>query len=107
MREDSIMSFVAAKKVLTGSGPEALSATSIAISKATIQAKRGNTGKIEIAPSSSFSVGDGFELRAPAAGVALDAYEIIPQQGAQSTNLNHWYIRGTANDGVNIIYEVY
>ncbi len=95
------------KKVLTGSGPEAISATSLKVSQAIIQPKRSNANAIEVGPSSTFAAGEGFEFPKPTADAFMEPLVVEPPQGANGIDLSGWYVVGTAGQGINIIYEEY
>jgi hypothetical protein len=98
--------FVLLEKVLAAtSTPEALSATSLKVGQAIIQAQRANAAKIEIGPSSTLASGKGYELVKPTTDAQLASITITPAQGSNCLDLKEFYLFGTKDDGVNIIYE--
>jgi len=99
------MSLISIEKVLVGATAEPISATSIKCAQVYIQAKRGNAGVLDVG-SSAVTAGKGMELIKPVVTVAQIPLP-IRATGGNALDLNHIYIIGTPNDGVNVLYEIY
>lgn len=94
------------EKVLSGTATaEPLSATSIKCGQCIIQAKRANTASLAIGDS-TLAAGTGIELVVPTADVQLTSLS-IEAKGGNALDLSDIYVLGTADDGVNVLYEIY
>jgi precorrin-6B methylase 2 len=91
------------EKVIVGATAESLSATAIECNQAIIQAQRGNAASLEVGDSTLDS-GKGIELVKPAENSQIAALT-LGGTGQNCVNLAAIYIIGTADDGVNVLYE--
>lgn len=95
-----------AKDVAVTGTAVALAADGTMISEAVIKADADNAGTIYVGPSTVTSA-NGYPLAA-GESVSIDAIDKrkTGSQADDQTDLNDWYINGTANDGVRVLYIV-
>ena len=93
-----------AKTVAVAGTRDRLSASSVPVAQAFIQAKSGNTGKIYIGDNTVASTVCA-ELGIPQSGMLLPALRVAPSR-ATSVNLTDIYIDSqVSGEGVNVWYE--
>lgn len=97
------MSFTLLEKVLGSGNAEPLSATSRTVTRLIIQAKRGNSNALQIAPG-SFVTGKGIELVKPTADATLSGLDLTSSE-RNGIDLSQWYIIGTSGEGVNMLID--
>jgi hypothetical protein len=93
------------KTLVASTTPEPLSATSIKCSQIIIQPFRANSALVAIGDS-TVTATKGIELTKPVATTQQSSLS-IEGKGGNALDLSLIYITGQANDGVNILYEVY
>jgi hypothetical protein len=97
------MGFKLLDVVLSGTGLQKFTETSITARNVFVQAKRANTHAIEFGPG-TFVSGKGIELCKPTADQPLPSKD-IPSSGGNCIELSEFSALGTTNEGLNVLYE--
>lgn len=93
------------KTLVASTTPEPLSATSIKCSQLIIQPFRANAALVSIGDS-AVTATRGIELTKPVAAAQQSSLS-IEGKGGDVLDLSLIYVIGSANDGVNVLYEIY
>jgi hypothetical protein len=97
---------ISLKKTLGTSAAEPLSATSIKCSQIIVQPFRGNAALVTLGDSTVVAT-SGLEIVKPVTSAQSVPIVITSFPMGNNIDLSKIYVIGTANDGVNVLYEQY